>query len=220
MAPFLVLLGPPGAGKGTQAKRLSDILKVPHISSGDLFREHLKNQTKLGQLANAYMAKGELVPDDITVGMVRERLGCPDCAQGAILDGFPRTPEQAKALDAILAERGARLSAVLYFRVADDELVRRLSGRWMCRAAGHIFHEAFNPPRQPGVCDFDGSALYQRRDDHPETVRERIRVYHEQTAPLVEYYRKRGLLIEIDGQQGIEGVTDQLLAVLPGGAEA
>ncbi|HHH82638.1 MAG TPA: adenylate kinase [Chloroflexi bacterium] len=220
MAPFLVLLGPPGAGKGTQAKRLSDILKVPHISSGDLFREHLKNQTELGQLANAFLAKGELVPDDVTVGMVRERLGRPDCAQGAILDGFPRTPAQAEALDAILAERGARLSAVLYFRVADEELVRRLSGRWMCRAAGHIFHEVFNPPKHPGICDFDGSALYQRQDDRPETVRKRIRVYHKQTAPLVEHYRRRGLLIEIDGTQGIEGVTDQLLAMLPGGAEA
>ncbi len=207
---FIILLGPPGAGKGTQARRLAERLGLPHISSGDLFREHLKNQTPLGQLAQQYMSKGELVPDEVTIGMVKDRLARPDAQQGAILDGFPRTPAQAQALDALLAERGARV-VVPYIQVPEEELVARLSGRLTCRAQGHIFHVRYNPPKQPGVCDYDGSELYQRDDDKPETVRRRIQVYQEQTAPLIDYYRQKGVLVEIDGNAPLDAVTRALL---------
>ena len=215
MPTYIVLLGAPGAGKGTQAKILAQKLGLPHISSGDIFRENLKNNTELGRLAREYMSKGELVPDDVTIAMIRERLSRPDCAQGAILDGFPRTPAQAEALDAMLQELGGKVDVVPFIHVPEEVLVERLSGRWICRANGHIFHEKFNPPKVPGVCDYDGSELYQREDDRPEVVRERIRVYYEQTAPLIEYYRQRGLLREIDGTQPIEQVTEALLAALP-----
>ena len=215
MPTYIVLLGAPGAGKGTQAKILAQKLGLPHISSGDIFRENLKNDTELGRLAREYMSKGELVPDDVTIAMIRERLSRPDCAQGAILDGFPRTPAQAEALDGMLQELGGKVDVVPFIHVPEEVLVERLSGRWICRANGHIFHEKFNPPKVPGVCDYDGSELYQREDDRPEVVRERIRVYYEQTAPLIEYYRQRGLLREIDGTQSIEQVTEALLAALP-----
>ncbi len=211
MSTFIVLVGPPGAGKGTQAKIVAERLSLPHISSGDIFRENLKNQTELGRIARGYMERGELVPDDVTIGMIRERLSRPDCADGAILDGFPRTPAQAEALDAMLAELGGKVDVVPYISVAEDLLVERIAGRWTCRANGHIFHEKFNPPKQPGVCDFDGSELYQRPDDTADTVRRRIQVYLEQTAPLLDYYRERGLLVEIDGAQSIEQVTDALV---------
>ncbi len=207
---FIVLLGPPGAGKGTQAKRLAEALGLPHISTGDIFRENLKNQTPLGQLAQQYMSRGELVPDEVTIAMVKDRLSRDDAQRGAILDGFPRTPAQAEALAEMLAERGARL-VVPYIRVPEDVLVERLSGRWVCRAHGHIFHEKYNPPKQPGVCDYDGSELYQREDDKPETVRRRIQVYEEQTAPLIDYYRQRGVLVEIDGNRPMDEVTQALL---------
>ncbi len=214
MSTFIVLVGPPGAGKGTQAKIVAQRLGLPHISSGDIFRENLKNQTELGQIARGYMERGELVPDDVTIGMIRERLSRPDCARGAILDGFPRTPAQAEALDAMLADLGSQVTVVPYIHVAEDLLVERISGRWTCRAQGHIFHEKYNPPRQAGVCDFDGSALYQRPDDTADTVRRRIQVYLEQTAPLLDYYRQRGLLVEVDGAQPIEQVTEDLLRVV------
>ncbi len=207
---FIILLGPPGAGKGTQARRLAQALGLPHVSSGDLFRDHLKRQTPLGQLAQEYMRKGELVPDEVTIGMVQERLAQLDAARGAILDGFPRTPAQAQALDRLLAEGNARL-VVPYIRVPEEELVARLSGRLTCRAHGHVFHVRYNPPKQPGVCDYDGSALYQREDDKPETVRRRIQVYQEQTAPLIDYYRQRGVLVEIDGNAAMDAVTQALL---------
>ncbi len=207
---FIILLGPPGAGKGTQARRLAQALGLPHVSSGDLFRDHLKRQTPLGRLAQEYMRKGELVPDEVTIGMVQERLAQPDAARGAILDGFPRTPAQAQALDRLLAERNARL-VVPYIRVPEEELVARLSGRLTCRAHGHVFHVRYNPPKQPGVCDYDGSELYQREDDKPETVRRRIQVYQEQTAPLIDYYRQRGVLVEIDGNAAMDAVTQALL---------
>ncbi len=215
MPTYIVLLGAPGAGKGTQAKILAQRTGLPHISSGDIFRENLKNDTELGRLARQYMEKGELVPDEVTIAMIRERLSRPDCARGAILDGFPRTPAQAEALEEILKERNGQVDVVPFIKVPEEELVERLSGRWICRAQGHIFHEKFNPPKVPGVCDYDGSELYQRNDDRPEVVRERIRVYHEQTAPLVAYYRERGVLREIDGTQPIEQVTEALLSVLP-----
>lgn len=218
MSVYLVLLGAPGAGKGTQAKRLMKALNVPHISSGNIFRENLNKPTELGKLAQTFISDGQLVPDDVTIAMIRARLKQDDCAMGAVLDGFPRTPTQAEALDVILADLGSELDAVLYIKVAQEILVRRLSGRWMCRAAGHVFHDEFNPPLVPGVCDHDGSELYQRNDDRAETVAKRIRVYIKQTAPLIDYYRQRGLLVAVDGDQSIEAVTDSLMAVLPEGA--
>lgn len=218
MPVYLVLLGAPGAGKGTQAKHLMEALSLPHISSGNIFRENLNKQTELGKLAQTFISDGQLVPDDVTIAMIRERLEQDDCTMGAMLDGFPRTPTQAEALDVILADLGGELDAVLYIKVAQEILVRRLSGRWMCRAAGHVFHNEFNPPLVPGVCDYDGSELYQRDDDRAETVVERIRVYINQTAPLIDYYRQRGLLVEVDGDQSIEAVADTLMAALPEGA--
>lgn len=214
MATFIVLVGPPGAGKGTQAKILSETSKLAHVSSGDLFRENLKNQTDLGKLAKSYMDKGELVPDDVTISMIRDRISRPDCEAGAILDGFPRTPSQAEALEKMLAEFGSEVSAVPYITAAEQVLVERASGRWTCREQGHIYHQTFSPPKQAGVCDVDGSELYQRDDDKVETVTKRIHVYLEQTMPLVEYYRSTGRLIEIDGTQAVEKVTSELLAAL------
>ncbi len=212
---FVILLGPPGAGKGTQAQRLAQRLGLPHISTGDLFREHLQKQTPLGQLAQQYMSKGELVPDEVTIGMVQDRLARPDAARGAILDGFPRTVAQAEALEQMLAARDARL-VVPYIQVPEEELVARLSGRLTCRAHGHVFHVRYNPPKQPGICDYDGSELYQRDDDKPETVRRRIQVYQEQTAPLIDYYRRRGVLVEVNGNAPLDAVTEALQAAVQG----
>jgi adenylate kinase len=189
-------------------------LGIPQVSTGDLFREHLKKQTVLGQKANEYIKKGELVPDDVTVGMVRDRLSRPDCEEGAILDGFPRTVPQAEALDEILDELGEDLTGVFCIDISEQELLRRLTGRRVCRESGHIFHVEFNPPEEPGVCDYDGSELYQREDDKEETVKERIRVYQEQTAPLCDYYGKRGKLVDVDGEQSIEAVTEALLTAI------
>jgi adenylate kinase len=213
MAELIVLLGPPGAGKGTQAKVLSQELQLAHISSGDLFRDHLQRKTELGVLAQGYMQRGELVPDNVTISMIRERMGNPDCAKGAILDGFPRTVPQAEALDQFLAD--SKLGTVRkapYIKVDAQVLVERLSGRWSCRAGGHVYHEKFNPPKAAGKCDVDGSELYQREDDKAETVKNRIRVYFEQTTPLIEYYRRKGVLAEIDGAKPIDDVTKELLA--------
>jgi adenylate kinase len=214
MSRFIVLLGPPGAGKGTQAQLIAREFTLPHISSGDIFRENLKNQTELGKLAGGYINRGELVPDDVTISMIKERLSRPDCARGALLDGFPRTPPQAEALEAILAEMGANVVAVPYIKVAEEILIERLTGRWTCREQGHIFHEKFNPPKNAGVCEIDGSELYQREDDKVETVTNRIRVYLEQTQPLIDYYQQRNLLLEVDGAQSIEAVSADLLAAL------
>ncbi|HET9588270.1 MAG TPA: adenylate kinase [Anaerolineales bacterium] len=214
MPSFIVLLGPPGVGKGTQAKILCERTGLAHISSGDLFRENLKNRTELGKLAQTYMTKGELVPDDVTIAMIRERLSRPDCAAGAVLDGFPRTPAQADALDAMLEDFNGRVEVVPYITAEDDVLVERLSSRWTCRANGHIFNEKSNPPKIPGICDYDGAELYQRDDDKPDTVKRRIQVYLEQTAPLIAHYRKQGKLIEIDGAQSIEQVTETLMDAL------
>lgn len=214
MATFIVLLGPPGVGKGTQAKFLSEKTNLAHISSGDLFRENIRNQTELGKQVQAYMTKGELVPDDVTIAMIRDRLTRPDCKSGAILDGFPRTTAQADALEKMLSEFGGHVDVVPYVTASEAILIERLSGRWTCRANGHIFHEKNNPPKQAGVCDFDGSELYQRDDDKSETVTHRIQVYLEQTAPLVTYYRERGKLVEINGAQAITEVTKTLLSAL------
>jgi adenylate kinase len=214
MTSFIILLGPPGAGKGTQAEAICAKLHIPHISSGDIFRENLKNQTELGKLAAGYINKGELVPDDITIAMVRERLSHPDCRDGALLDGFPRTPAQAETLASLLESINAQVKSVSYISVPENVLIDRLSGRWTCRKAGHIFHEKYNPPRNPGICDFDGSELYQREDDKFETVKNRIRVYLEQTQPLIEYYRQCGVFAEVDGTKPIEQVTIDLLKAI------
>ena len=214
MAKFLVLLGPPGVGKGTQAKILSEHTGLAHVSSGDLFRENLKNQTDLGKLAQSYMSKGELVPDDVTIAMIRERLGRPDCETGAILDGFPRTPSQADALEVMLKDFNGQVDAVPFITAAENVLVERLSDRWTCRANGHIFNGKSNPPKEAGICDIDGSELYQRDDDKAETVKRRIQVYLGQTSPLISYYRDHGKLIEVDGMQTIEQVTNTLESAL------
>jgi adenylate kinase len=214
MATFIVLLGPPGVGKGTQAKILAETTKLAHISSGDLFRENIKNQTELGKLARSYMDKGDLVPDDVTISMIRDRLSRPDCEAGAILDGFPRTPAQAEALENMLTEFNGKVDYVPFITALEEILVERASGRWTCRAQGHIYHQKYNPPQKTGVCDLDGSELYQREDDKVETVANRIKVYFQQTMPLVEYYRQKGVLVEIDGSQAVEHVTEGLLAAL------
>ncbi len=214
MATFIVLLGPPGVGKGTQAKILAETTKLAHVSSGDLFRENLKNQTELGKLAKSFMDKGDLVPDGVTISMIRDRISRPDCEAGAILDGFPRTPAQADALETMLSEFGSHVDVVPYITGDESVLIERVSGRWTCRAEGHIYHQKFSPPKKAGVCDIDGSELYQRDDDKIETVTKRIHVYLEQTIPLVEYYRKDGKLVEIDGMQTVEQVTKELLVAL------
>jgi len=210
----IVLLGPPGAGKGTQAQLVAEKLGLIHISSGDLFREHLHKNSALGQQARVYIDRGELVPDDLTISMVRERLSLGDCQTGALLDGFPRTPAQAEALVDVLENLDGGVSSVPYISVPTEVLIARLSGRWTCKAAGHIYHELHNPPRKAGICDYDGSELYQREDDKAETVKRRIQVYLNQTEPLIEYYRDRGLLVEVEGDQPINEVTESLLKAL------
>jgi adenylate kinase len=214
MATYIVLLGPPGVGKGTQAEIIARHAALPHVSSGDLFRENIKNGTLLGNKAESYIKKGELVPDELTIGMIRERLKKQDCISGALLDGFPRTIIQAEALDKLLAEFNGRVDHVPFISAPEQILVERLSGRWTCKAQGHIFHQVFNPPKTAGVCDQDGSPLVQREDDKAETVRNRIRVYFDQTAPLITYYKLRNLLHEIDGNQSIEKITADLLTAI------
>lgn len=211
---YAVLLGGPGAGKGTQAERLARNLDIPQVSTGDLFRENLKKETDLGLLAKQYMDRGELVPDEVTVGMVRERLSRPDARSGAILDGFPRTIAQADALGELLEDLDSALGDVFYIKVPDEVLLKRLSGRWTCRSCGAMYHEIFHPPQEAGVCDKCGGELYQRPDDTPETQRHRIEVYFEQTAPLIDYYRDKGLLVEVDGRQGIEEIQASLLDLI------
>lgn len=213
---YLVLLGGPGAGKGTQAERLSEALGIPQVSTGDLFRENLKNETELGLLAKGYMEGGELVPDEVTVGMVRERLSRPDTESGAILDGFPRTVAQAEALGQLLADLGSQVGCVPYIKVPEDVLLARLAGRWTCKACGAMYHQIFGPPKVAGVCDRCGGELYQRPDDTPETQRHRIEVYFDQTAPLIDYYREKGSLVEVDGRPGIDEIQAELLNIIRG----
>jgi len=215
MPVFIVLLGPPGAGKGTQAQKIAHMLHIPHISSGDIFRENFKNKTELGKLANRYISRGELVPDDITIAMIRERLSQADCHLGALLDGFPRTPAQAKALDDMLLEFDGKIDAVPYIDVPEQVLVERMAGRFTCKAQGHVYHLVHNSPKVAGICDVDGSELYQREDDKPETVKNRYRVFLQNTQPLMDYYREMNVLVEIDGTRSIEEVSEQLLAILP-----
>jgi adenylate kinase len=207
-------MGGPGAGKGTQAKRLEKALGLPQIATGDLFRENLKNVTELGRLAQSYMDAGELVPDEVTVAMVKERLSRQDAINGAILDGFPRTLSQADALAKLLADMGAAVNVVPYIHVKPELLLKRLAGRWTCKVCGHVYHILFSPPERPGICDLDGSELYQRDDDTEETQRRRIQVYFRQTAPLLDYYRDQGLLVEVDGDQSIEKLQEELIRVV------
>lgn len=214
MAKYIVLLGPPGAGKGTQAQVISKEMNLAHISSGDLFRENLKNQTDLGKLAQGYMSRGELVPDDVTIAMVKDRLTRPDCQAGALLDGFPRTPAQAEALGNMLAGLGGEVAAVPYISVPAESLIERLGGRWTCPSCGRVYHEKYNPPQSAGKCDVDGAELIQREDDKAATVDRRIKVYSEQTSPLIEYYRHKGLLAEVDGEQSIDQVSQEILAAI------
>jgi len=208
----IVLLGAPGSGKGTQAGIVSQRFGVAHIASGDLFREAVNRGDELGQQAKSYMEKGLLVPDEITIRMILERIAAPDCAQGFILDGFPRTLGQAKALDRVLGERG--IDKVVYIKVSTEELVRRLSGRFICRDCQVPYHEITSPPKVPGRCDRCGGELYQRPDDSPETVRKRLEVYFVETAPLIDYYKEAGKLVEINGERGIEEVGEELIAAL------
>ena len=211
---FLILLGPPMSGKGTQAARLTQLLNIPQISSGDLFRDNIKDQTNLGLEAKKYIDRGDLVPDEITIGMVKEWLHREDCLGGALLDGFPRTIPQTEALDEILVGVGASLTAVISVSVPEDVLVERASGRRICRTCGQSYHLKFDPPMEPGICDEDGGELYQREDDKPETVRQRLAVYQAQTSPLVEFYRARGILHEVNGDQLIDDVAADILQVI------
>ncbi len=208
---ILILLGPPGAGKGTQADLISEKAGVAHVATGDLFRENIRNKTELGMQAEAYVSKGALVPDELTVRMLLDRLDRPDTQKGALLDGFPRTVEQARALDEALQKRGQAVEKVLYIKVGEEEVVRRLAGRWTCRNCGAVYHEVFNPPKIAGKCDKCGGELYQRDDDKPETVRNRLGVYTQQTAPLIDYYQKQGKLLEVNGEQDTEAVGKDLL---------
>ena len=210
---FIVLLGPPGAGKGTQAQRIAAATQLLHISTGDMFRENVKGGTVLGEQANAYMTKGDLVPDALTIQMLLERIGRPDAAEGAMFDGFPRNVPQAEALETALAGRSAKIDHALLITVPDGELVSRLGGRWICRNCGHLYHERNDPPKKAGVCDLCAGELYQREDDRPDVVMARLEK-QKPPAALIEHYRKAGILAEIDGMQSLDAVTAVLLEAI------
>jgi len=210
----LVLLGSPGSGKGTQGERLQEDFRLPYHATGDILRAAVRNGTELGAEAKEYMDRGDLVPDDVMVGLIAERVASDEAADGFILDGFPRTMGQGEALDAKLSELGRELTAVVLIDVPDDEVVRRLSGRRVCVKEGHIFHLEFDPPKNEGVCDIDGSRLEIRDDDKPEVVRHRLSTYHEKTEPLVAYYEERSVLRRVDGTPAPDEVTDRIRALL------
>ena len=210
---FVVLLGPPGAGKGTQAQRLTTSTGLLHLSTGDMFRENVREGTELGVLAKSYMDRGELVPDEVTIKMLLERIARPDAAEGAMFDGFPRNVVQAAALDDALGERGDSINHALLISVPDEELIARLGGRWLCRACGAVYHERNDPPSKPGACDTCDGELYQRDDDRPEVVRTRLEKM-KPPADLLDHYRSAGVLHEIDGERDLDAVTADLLEAL------
>ncbi len=210
----IILMGLPGAGKGTQASEIIKKYPIPHISTGDMFRAAIKNNTELGQKAKSFMDNGELVPDEVTIGIVRERLLEEDAKRGFLLDGFPRTVEQAVALNDMLAEADRKIEAVVNIDVQEEELMNRLTGRRICETCGTTYHLVFNPPKVEGICDIDGGKLYQRADDNPETVRNRLDVNIKQTKPLVDFYTEQGVLFNIDGSKDIKDVTAEVEAVL------
>jgi len=211
---IVILLGPPGAGKGTQAERIIDHHKLTHVSTGDILRSSVKKGTELGNKAKEFMDKGELVSDDIIIGIVEERLKEPDCKSGALLDGFPRTVVQARSLDKVLEKMGRSIKAVIYINVDEEEIISRLTGRRICRECGASYHLNFNPPQVRNVCDQCGGGLYQREDDSFETVKQRINVYQEQTEPLINYYEKNNLLEKVEGNQDIDEVFKEIKKIL------
>jgi len=210
----LVLLGPPGSGKGTQGERLQEDLRLPYYATGDILRAAVRDETELGREAKEYMDRGDLVPDEVIVGVIADRIDSGEALDGFILDGFPRTTPQAEALDAKLSELGRGVTAVLLIDVSDDEVVRRLGGRRTCEANGHVFHAEFEPPKQEGVCDIDGSPLIVRDDDKPEVIRKRLETYHEKTEPLVSYYDDRGVLRRIAGETPPDEVAEKVRRTL------
>jgi adenylate kinase len=211
---FLIFLGAPGAGKGTQASVVAQQIKIAHISSGDLFREAVKKESELGKLVKGYMEQGKLVPDEITIKMISERLKEKDCNSGAIFDGFPRTIEQAKALDKALSEQKKKIDYAVYIDVPDSDLLKRLGGRWTCQQCQTVYHETASPPKKQGICDKCGGKLYQRPDDNEATIKERLKVFHSQTTPLLDYYRAGGKLLNVDGRLSIDDVRKQIIKAL------
>ncbi len=212
----IILMGLPGAGKGTQAERIVEEFNIPHISTGDMFRAAVKNETPLGLEAKSYMDKGLLVPDEVVIGIVRERLSMDDCANGFLLDGFPRTVPQAEALTATVKELGREINHVININVRREQLIERLTGRWICPVCGASYHTMFNPPKEAGVCDKDGGKLYQREDDKPEVVAQRLDVNIAQTQPLIDYYSAQELLRDINGEQDIQVVFAEIKSLLRG----
>ena len=211
---YIIFLGAPGAGKGTQAATVAEKLELAHIATGDMFREAQKQETELAKQARVYMEKGVLVPDEVTIKMVLERIAAPDCERGVIFDGFPRTLEQAKALDEALGQQGKAIESVVYIKVSEAELLERLSGRWICRQCQTPYHMVNSPPRTPGRCDRCGGELYQRADDTPETVKERLRVYFAETAPLIDHYARASKLLKVGGEGSVDEVRERILASL------
>jgi len=214
---YLIMLGAPGAGKGTQADILSQKMNLPHIASGDLFRQALEERTEVGLLAKSYMDKGELVPDEIAIKLILERINQPDCVSGCLFDGFPRTLHQAKVLDKALKEQGKTIDKAIYIEVPNEELVKRLSGRWLCRTCQTPYHIINSPPKTPGKCDKCGGKLYQRSDDREETVKDRLSIFFAQTVPILDYYKKQGKLIKVNGNLGMQGVAREIISALKAG---
>lgn len=210
----IILMGLPGAGKGTQASEIVKKFPIPHISTGDMFRKAIKDETNLGKEAKSYMDRGELVPDEVTVGIVKERISEDDAKKGFFLDGFPRTIEQAEALNSIMSELDREIDAVINIEVPEEELMNRLTGRRICEKCGTTYHLVFNPPKVDGICDIDGGKLYQREDDNPETVSNRLSVNVKQSKPILEYYNEKGVLKNIDGSKDIEEVTNDVIDIL------
>ena len=210
----IILMGVPGAGKGTQASEIVKKFPIPHISTGDMFRKAIKDETDLGKEAKSYMDRGELVPDEVTVGIVKERISEDDAKKGFLLDGFPRTIDQAEALNDIMSELGRNIDAVINIEVPEEELMNRLTGRRICEKCGTTYHLVFNPPKVDGICDIDGGKLYQREDDNPETVSNRLNVNVKQSKPILEYYNEKGVLKNIDGAKDIDDVTKDVIDIL------